>query len=109
MTGDQVWTSLSTDGTMVVELNGELYLASAPALRDRLSADVLTKQPTDVVVDLARVTFMDSTALSALITVRNAADGVGASLRVVNPSPFAARLLSITGMAEVLGCQPVGG
>jgi anti-anti-sigma factor len=109
MTGDQVQTRLSVDGTMMVELSGELDLASVPALRDRLLVDVLTMRPTDIVVDLEPVSFMDSTALSALISMRRTAEGIGASLRVVNPSPFAARLLNITGLAEALGCQPVGG
>jgi anti-sigma B factor antagonist len=108
MTCGQVKTRLLVDGTMMVELCGELDLASTSALRDQLSADVLAMKPSGIVVDLGLVTFMDSTALSTLIRVQHTADSVGARLRVVNPSPFAARLLRITGVAEALGCQPVG-
>jgi anti-anti-sigma factor len=107
--GGQVSTRLLVDGTMRVELRGELDLASTGALRDQLSADVTTMKPSSVVVDLGLVTFMDSTALSALINMRRTADSVGAPLRVVNPSPFVARLLRVAGVAEALGCQPVGG
>jgi anti-anti-sigma factor len=94
---------------MMVELRGELDPASTTALRDQLSADVLAAKPSSVVVDLGLVTFMDSTTLGVLVSVQHTADSIGACLRVVNPSPFAARLLGIAGVAEALGCQPVGG
>nr|WP_277349641.1 STAS domain-containing protein [Planosporangium thailandense] len=91
------------DSTLMVELSGELDLASAEALRDQLAAEVAATKPLSVVVDLGQVTFMDSTALSALIHVQHAAADAGAALRVVSPSPFVARLLHITGVAEALG------
>jgi len=53
---------------VVVLMEGELDIASAPTLRDEL-AEVITAEPRPRVVccDLTEVTFMDSTALSALV------------------------------------------
>jgi anti-anti-sigma factor len=98
-----------TDGTVVVDVRGELDVASTAALRDELSARIIEMRPPQVTVDLGLVTFMDSTALNALLTVQRKARSVGASLRVVNPSPFVAQLLTTLGVAEALGYQPGDG
>ena len=47
-------------------------------------------------------------ALNALLGVQRNARSVGASLRVVNPSPFVAQLLTTLGVAEALGYRPSG-
>jgi stage II sporulation protein AA (anti-sigma F factor antagonist) len=94
---------------MVVDVRGELDLASTATLRDDLSAEVIAMRPPGVMVDLGLVTFIDSTALSALISVQRNVGAIGASLQVVNPSPCVARLLHATGIGETLGCHPDGG
>jgi anti-anti-sigma factor len=94
---------------MVVDVRGELDMASTATLRDDLAARVVAMRPPCVVVDLGLVTFMDSAALSALINVQRSARSVGASLRVANPSPFVARLLRTAGVAEALGYRFVEG
>jgi anti-anti-sigma factor len=105
----QLSTRRLADGTLMIELRGELDVASTMALRDRLSAAILAIRPPGVVVDLGLVTFMDSSTLGALTSTQRTARSVGAWLRVVNPSPFVERLLRITGVAEALGYQPAAG
>jgi anti-sigma B factor antagonist len=56
------------DRTVVVELGGELDLWSAPQLKRTLT-DVLASGRKRLVLDLARVRFMDSTALGVLVGV----------------------------------------
>jgi anti-anti-sigma factor len=105
----QLSTHRLADGTVVVDVRGELDLASTATLRDELSAQVTAMRPPLVMVDLGLVTFMDSTALSALISVQRSARSVGASLRVVNPSPFVAQLINTAGLGEALGYRSVEG
>ncbi|GAA1823015.1 hypothetical protein GCM10009835_49790 [Planosporangium flavigriseum] len=104
----QLSTHRLADGTVVVDVRGDLDVASTATLRDELTAKVLDMRPPRVVVDLGLVTFLDSSALNALIGVQRYARKVGASLRVVNPSPFVARLLNTLGVAEALGYRPSG-
>jgi anti-anti-sigma factor len=101
----QISTHRLADGTMMVDVRGELDLASIATLRDDLASRVVAMRPPHVVVDLGLVTFMDSTALGALINVQRSARSVGASLQVANPSPFVARMLRSAGVAEALGCR----
>jgi anti-sigma B factor antagonist len=59
----------SRAGAAVVRLGGELDLYNAPIVREAL-ADVAAGKPSRLVVDLAEVSFIDSTALGVLIEAR---------------------------------------
>ena len=55
---------------LVLSLTGELDLYTAPALREALRGAV-ERSPARLVVDLGGVTFIDSTALGALVEARS--------------------------------------
>jgi anti-sigma B factor antagonist len=57
------------NGAIVVRLIGELDLYNAPDVREAL-LKVCQEQPERLVVDLAQVDFVDSTALGVLIEAR---------------------------------------
>jgi len=54
-------------------------------------------------LDLGDVTYIDSTGLRVLLTARDAAAEAGGSLRVSATSSIVARLIEITGSADLLG------
>ena len=53
-------------GTVVLTVGGELDVAAAPSLSDKLNELIRLKHG-DVVVDLQRVSFVDSTGLAVLL------------------------------------------
>lgn len=85
----------------ILALTGELSLADASALERRLD-EVLATNASTIVVDLSGVEFIDSTGLSVLVRAQQQATERGMELGVANPNPQAARLLSLTGLAERL-------
>ncbi len=87
-----------------VTLDGEYDIARLAELR----AALLDAHDGEhrVEVDMARVTFLDSTSLSALLEARNALLERNATLIVTDASPTARRLFDITGTDEVLGLGP---
>lgn len=67
---DEPVIGVATNGdAVVVRLGGELDLSNAAAVRQAL-LDAVDGTPGRVVVDLAQVDFMDSTALAALLEAR---------------------------------------
>jgi stage II sporulation protein AA (anti-sigma F factor antagonist) len=95
-----------TDGTVMIDVRGELDFPRAGALRDTILEKLTSLRPPRVVIDLSLVTFMDSAALGALVTAQQAAADRGIAVTVANPSPFVARLLDVAGLAETLRHTP---
>ncbi|MEV0731831.1 STAS domain-containing protein [Polymorphospora sp. NPDC050346] len=86
------------DGTVVVELRGELDLATNDALRAMLVDLVEAQRPPRIVVDLLHVSFVDSTGIGALLAGYNAAIDSGVGYRVRAVAPFVERQLRLTGV-----------
>ena len=107
-------TTYPSPATARVAVCGEVDLATAPVLRDRLLGVLGDQGPTMVSVDLAGVSFLDCTGINALIAARNAAARTGRQMRVTQPQPIVRRVLDLTGLLDVLiapieQSQPVAG
>ena len=83
------------DGWRVLRLAGEIDVATAPRLRDRL-VQLVTEGPPQLVVDLSGVTFIDSMGLGALISGLKRARAHDGDLRLAGASDHVARVLAIT-------------
>jgi anti-anti-sigma factor len=91
-------TSWPARSTARVSLVGEVDLATAHLLRDRLLGVLREQAPAVLDVDFAGVTFLDCTGISALVAVRNAAMHTGCQVRVTHPQPIVRRVLDVTGL-----------
>ena len=89
------------DGGVVVYALGELDAASSVRLR-RLLTDLIRLRTQRIVVDMSGVRFMDSSGLGALLANRVAAEGIGLTFGIANPSAQVARVLEITGTYDRL-------
>jgi anti-sigma B factor antagonist len=85
--------------TRVVRCVGEIDMASAPALRERISS-LQIDGPPNLVLDLTGVTFIDSLGLGALIGAHKRARVLQGSLRMV-PGDAARRVLAATALDRV--------
>jgi anti-sigma B factor antagonist len=84
----------------VLEVAGEVDVYTGPTLRDRIS-DLLDSGVRDLVVDLGRVDFIDSTGLGVLVGALNRAKELDGSLRLVCAQERVLKLLRITGLDQV--------
>lgn len=95
-------TDYASSGTVCVAVVGEVDLATAPVLRNRL-VDALHEQHLAVLeVDLAGVTFLDCAGVGAFVAARNTAVQTGRQMRVTHPQPIVRRVLELAGLLEVL-------
>jgi anti-anti-sigma factor len=81
-----------------VAVSGDLDLNSAPALTRRLR-ELLSLQPSTLTLDLAGVTFMDSSGLSALVAALHEADVRGVGFALASVPDQAHRVLHLTDTA----------
>jgi anti-anti-sigma factor len=81
---------------------GEIDLTTADELRQAILETVRRDDVTELVVDLDRVTFLDSTGITALIVGRAAAAGRDTKYRVINPRHRVQRTLKVTGVLDAL-------
>ena len=81
-------------GVAGLRLDGELDLASVPLLKEAL-VDVGCER--DVHLDLALLTFLDSSGVHAIVALAQSLDG-NRSVVLVNPSTAIMRCLEITGI-----------
>jgi anti-anti-sigma factor len=77
-----------------LRLDGELDLATAPLLTEAL-LDLVSER--EVHLDLALLTFLDSSGLHAIIKLARSQEG-DRSVVLVNPSLAVLRILEITGI-----------
>ncbi|MGX1678399.1 STAS domain-containing protein [Streptomyces althioticus] len=87
--------------TAVIVVSGDVDLHTAPLLRvEALTA--MTRGARHLVLDMAEVDFVDSTGLSTLIVLLHATREPGGSLRVARVPERLVRMVTMTGIAELL-------
>jgi len=97
----------SNDGvTLRAALAGELDLRDADEVRDNLTAAALASTYRFLQIDVSNVELIDSYALGALVSVRNAAAGAGVAVTLVNPSMPVLKAIQVTGLSEIFGLPP---
>ncbi|MBE8522699.1 STAS domain-containing protein [Amycolatopsis sp. H6(2020)] len=106
MTGTPFSVATRTTGAgAVVTVEGELDVATAPRLRAGVAALVL-RPGQRLVVDLAGVTFCDSSGISALIAARNVAEAAGAGVALAAVPARLSRTFGLIGLADFFPAYP---
>jgi len=95
-------TTVSTPETLrVVQPADHIDIANAFEFKAELQA-MLRAGTTRVVIDLARVQYIDSAGLSALMAVVHAFAGAGGAVRLCHPQPSVMKILQLTRLDEYL-------
>lgn len=89
------------DGERLVRLQGEVDMVSAPRLA-RCLEELAEEGARHVVLDLAGLTFIDSTGLRAFVRGLNALRANGGDMAVQAASPSTRKLLRISSLERVL-------
>jgi len=92
--------TVECDGSLVLAAEGELDIVSSPLLDEALGRARAT-DATSIVIDLVKISFIDSTGLHVLIKHANAENG-RARIKLTKGSPETQRLFELSGAAEYL-------
>jgi anti-sigma B factor antagonist len=93
------------DGIHTLTLSGELDVASAPMLDEALDEACAT-EPTEIVIDLGRVEFMDSTGLSSLLRGRTLCEQHRCAYSLTPAQRPVERVFETTGLRRALRFRP---
>jgi anti-sigma B factor antagonist len=88
------------EGETILCAAGELDVNTAPELREHL-ARLITAGARNISVDLASVRFVDSTALSVLVSALKRVRQADGDLQLSSPIPSVRRVFEITGLTRL--------
>jgi anti-anti-sigma factor len=93
------------DGAVIVAIGGDLDIASAPAVRERLLG-LLRPGACQLVIDMSAVRYADASGLAVLVSTHRRAALLGGGLRLAAPRPEVAGALTVTGISRHLAAYP---
>jgi anti-sigma B factor antagonist len=96
-------TAVDDERTATLTLHGEADVAVADEIVESGTRRLTDGDVDTVVIDLGGVTFMDSTAIGALVRLHNVADTAGKHLALVNVPARVRKILTITGLLDLFG------
>ncbi|MFF3757713.1 STAS domain-containing protein [Streptomyces sp. NPDC002185] len=100
-----VAVTTGSDGILVVSPAGEVDHATGPLLAEALASACEGVCPR-VVVDLSRVTFMDSSGINILITSHHILTAAQGWIRLAAPTEAVMRAILIVGIDAFIDCHP---
>jgi anti-sigma B factor antagonist len=100
MTDEEI-TVPNRENVAIVNPTGELDLAGAPAFREAIERALAT-DPIALEIDLAEVTFLDSSALSVIVGAGRESTDRGIAFRLTNPVRNVRRVLEITDLDRLV-------
>lgn len=83
--------------------HGEIDMTTVTALSHTLTTVLAQERPLHIDVNLAEVTFMDSSGINALMACRAEATPSGCRITISHPRPTVSRVLTVTGVNHLFG------
>jgi anti-sigma B factor antagonist len=93
------------DGTTLLAAFGEIDVATAPQLRQRM-VELASASSAPLVIDLEGVDFLDSTGLGVLVSGLKRYRTLGSDVLLVATRPRILKVFEITGLTRVFSIHP---
>jgi anti-anti-sigma factor len=103
-TGSDLVPAARKDGDAVIaQIRGEIDLHNSPELREALLNVLLKDKPTRLVLNLAQVPYMDSSAIAVLVEALRKVQRSGGKIWLTNLQPRVKGLLEIARLNAIFG------
>ncbi len=91
-----------TGTELKIKLRGEIDHHSAVAVRGAIDEMLRSKRPSQLVIDMSGVDFMDSSGLGLIMGRYAVMRELGGRLLVADPSPATEKIMSLAGMERII-------
>jgi anti-sigma B factor antagonist len=92
-------TCRAVEGVHVVTLSGSLISAEAARARQQLN-EIISMHSPYLIIDLARLNFIDARGLSVFISALKTAHKYGGEVLLLNPTPVVRALIELTRLQQ---------
>lgn len=107
MTGANIEFFLN-GSTLKIKINGDIDHHSAKRARESIDAQIKSKKPLLIILELDSVDFMDSSGLGLILGRYNLACEIGASIILSRPSRRIKRILELAGIERIMKIEGDG-
>ena len=94
------------DGSLIASLTGELDHCLAAVVRARIDDKVSETMPDRLVLDISRITFMDSSGLGLIMGRYALCKSRGIEFRLAGADERAVKILDMAGLCSVIKTEP---
>jgi anti-sigma B factor antagonist len=107
----RIWveTHAEPGGRTVVQVAGELDMATGPQLARALESVIGSSGTTEVIIDMAALCFLDACGLRAIVAAHRRAQHLRGTLTARNARDEVDTVLRVTGVADLLGMPVLRG
>lgn len=91
-----------TGTALKIKLRGEIDHHSAVAVRSAIDDMIRTKRPSELIIDMSAVDFMDSSGLGLIMGRYNTMRELGGSVKVFDPTPATEKIMRLAGMERII-------
>ena len=98
---------IAGDGFIIIQLEGEVDMATSPELRETLDAQTKLRQPV-LLFDFTQVTYIDSSGLATLVEYCRNVQGWGGKLGLYGLNERVRTVFEIVRLDEFLGLYATG-
>lgn len=92
----------SSEGNLVVKLDGEIDHHSAAEIRDGLDRLISENKPRNLVLELSGIDFMDSSGLGLVLGRYRRLTEMGAKMYIKNPGLRIEKILAMAGVDKLI-------
>ena len=94
------------NGTLTAVLSGELDHCLAATVRTKIDERVQARIPAELVLDISRITFMDSSGLGLIMGRYTLCKRIGVAFRLKGADERAMKILDMAGLCSVITTEP---
>ncbi|NLO99720.1 MAG: anti-sigma factor antagonist [Clostridiaceae bacterium] len=91
------------DGTtLIVSIDGEIDHHTSRILKDRIDSKFIMEPVKNMIIDLARVTFMDSAGIGLIMGRMKRVSSVGGKMSIRHPKPEIIKILKMSNVDKLI-------